>query len=198
MTNQVNNNSQLSKHWQKFLMKFNEIESLDSSDWKEVHLLSFFCECFEQAYSQKYSLSFKTTAPSRCPEINVIKRVTATLNTTDSSLVKEYISWVFDKKITPSKVRIRSINYLLTAGYGNEFIQYVNDKNKVEKSTPLPPEYKQVADTLDIPVYTYGDLAFAKMALEADPDSESRAPYKILFNSLNVLGFNLSILERLK
>ena len=69
---------------------------------------------------------------------------------------------------------------------------------KVEKSTPLPPEYKQVADTLDIPVYTYGDLAFAKMALEADPDSESRAPYKILFNSLNVLGFNLSILERLK
>lgn len=196
MANQSVN--QLSKHWQKFLLKFNETSSLDPSEWKEVHLLSYFCEMFEKSFSQKYSLSFKTTAPTKCPEINVIKRVAATLNTTDSSLIKEYILWVFEKKIIPAKTRIRSINYLLTAGYGNEFFQYWEDKNKVVKSTPLPAEYQQVADTLNVPVFTYGDLAFAQMALESSPDDESRAPYKTLFHTLNVLGFQLSVLERLK
>jgi len=195
MTENVTN--QLSKHWQKFLLKFEEINNLDPSEWKEVHLLSFFCKRYEQAYSQKYSLSFKTTAPSRCPEINVIKRVQAMLNTTNTAIVKEYIFWVFDVKIVPSKTKIRSINYLLTNGYGNEFNQFWINKNKVDKTTELPDEYKQIALKLGVQVSTYGDLAFAKMALESY-DNDSTEPYKKLFHTLKVIGFNEDVLERMK
>lgn len=195
MTDQVN--SQLSKHWQKFLHKFSDIDTLDPSEWKEVHLLSFFCKRYEQAYSQKYSLSFKTTAPSRCPEINVIKRVQAMLNTTNTATVKEYISWVFESKILPSKTKIRSINYLLTNGYGNEFNHFWENKNKVDKTTELPDEYKQIATKLGVQVSTYGDLAFAKMALESY-DNDSVDAYKKLFHTLKVIGFNENILEKMK
>lgn len=189
-------NQLLSKPWRKFLDKLNEFDSLKISSWKEVHILGYVCKRYQQLYNHKFALSFKGQ-PSRCPEIYLIKKVMAMLTTTDQRIVKEYIDWVFDQKIIPQDRHIRSLGYLTTPNLGNEFLSYRQKKNKICKSTPLPSEFKQVADTLQIPIITYGDLAFAKMALDQSPTSESRAPYRSLFNTLQILGFETSILNNL-
>ena len=121
----------------------------------------------------------------------------AMLNTTDMSVIRSYIDWIFDQKIIPGKIKIRSIGFLTTPGFGNEFNQYRAKKEKIIKSTELPARYRKVADDLDLPVATYGDLAFIKMALEQSPDSDARAPYKILFHDLIALGFEPTILNTL-
>jgi hypothetical protein len=186
----------LSKPWQKFLAKFKEIDNLPITEWKEPHVLGYFCHRFETHYEQKFALSFRG-APSKCNEIYMIKKTMAMLNTTDMSVIRSYIDWVFDQKIIPGKIKIRSIGFLTTPGFGNEFNQYRAKKEKIIKSTELPARYRKIADDLDLPVATYGDLAFIKMALEQSPDSDARAPYKILFHNLITLGFEPTILNTL-
>lgn len=186
----------LSKPWQKFLTKFNEIEIVKISQWKEVHLLAYFCKRYESLYGKKFALSFKG-APSKCNEIYIIKQMIFMLNSINMKTLRMYIDWVFDNKIIPSNLKIRSIGILLTPGFGNEYNLYAEAKSKIVKTTELPVEYKQIANTLQLQVSTYGDLAFIKLALEASPNSESRAPYKVLFNNLMAIGFEPSVLNNL-
>lgn len=186
----------LSKPWQKFLTKFNDIDNLSIKEWKEVHILGFFCRRYEKCFQQKFALSFRG-APSKCNEIYMIKKTMAMLNSTDPMVIHDYIDWIFDFKIIPNKIKIRSIGFLTTPGFGNEFNQYKIKKEKIGKFTELPTKYQKVADVLDLPVSTYGDLAFIKMALDQSSDNESRIPYKVLFRDLIALGFEPTVLNDL-
>lgn len=196
MADKVDATQLLSKPWQKFLAKFEEIEILKNSQWKEVHLLGYFCKRYEKHYGMKFALSFRG-APSKCNEIYMVKKIMYMLDTTNMRTVRAYIDWIFDQKIIPGKMKIRTIGFLTTPGFGNEFNSYVTLKAKIVKTTELPPEYKQIVDSLNLEVATYGDLAFVKMALESAPESESRAPYKILFTNLMAIGFEPSVLNNL-
>lgn len=186
----------LSKPWQKFLIKLNSIDDVKVSDWKDVHLLGYICQRFTKIHSVNYALSYKGQ-PGKCPEMYLVKKMMAMLGTANSKIVKEYIDWVYDVKIVPKQIKFRSLGFFTTPSFGNEFLLIQQEKNKIHKSTNLPPEYKQVADTLQLPVVTYGDLAFVKMALDQSPNSDSRAPYRTLFNTLKVLGFESSVLINL-
>lgn len=183
----------ISKPWQKFLIKINNID-LDSLDWKEPQFLGYICKHYERIFGHKFALSLKGP-PSKCAEIYMIKRMITMLNTTNSSIIRDYIDWVIKTKIESKKTKIRSLGLFATPNFVNEF--YNLPQNKIQKSTELPIEYKQIAETLQIPVTTYGDLAFAKMSLDQFPDSESRAPYRSLFITLKTLGFESTILSTL-
>lgn len=186
----------LSKPWQKFFAKFEEVETLKVSQWKDVHLLAYFCKRYESHYGKKFAFSFKG-APSKCTEVYMMKKLCAMLNTTNKKIVKQYIDWIFDQKIIPGKLKIRSIGYITTNGFGNEFNLHQQEINKIGRSTELPIEYKEIADTLKIPIVTYGDLAFIKMAIDQSPNNESRAPYHTLFSALLAIGFEPSVLNNL-
>lgn len=196
MANNVDVTSLLSKPWQKFLAKFADIETLKIHEWKEVHLLAYICKRFEELHKTKFALSFKR-APSKCEEIRWVQKIIAMMNSSNMKILKEYVDFVYDYKIVPKEIKIRSLGFFLTPGFGNEFNTYYINKRKISKSTELPPEYKQIADTLQLPVATYGDLAFIKMALEQSPDSESRAPYRLLFSNLKEIGFEPAVLNNL-
>lgn len=186
----------LSKPWQKFLAKFDEIDSLPISKWKEAHLLGYFCQRYQKYYEQKFALSFRG-APSKCNEIYMIKKTMAMLDTTDPEIVHNYIDWIFDCKIIPGQIKIRSIGFLTTPGFGNEFNQYRKKKQRIVKSTELPVKYQSIINDLDLQANTYGDLAFIKMALDQSPNSVAMAPYKLLFNKLVALDFEPEILNTL-
>lgn len=196
MADKVDTTQLLSKPWQKFLAKFDEIETLKNSQWKEVHLLAYFCKKYEEHYRMKFALSFRG-APSKCNEIYMIKKIMYMLDSTNMRTIRAYIDWVFNEKIIPGRLKIRTIGFLTTPGFGNEFNMYQTVQTKIVKTTELPFEYKQIATSLDLEVSTYGDLAFVKMALDAAPESESRAPYKILFTNLMAIGFEPSVLNNL-
>jgi hypothetical protein len=187
----------LSKPWQKFFAKFQEIETLKNSKWTDVHQLAYLCQRYERHYGRKFAFSLMR-APSKCTEIVLIKKMCAMLGTTNARTIREYIDWVFDHKIIPYNLQIRSLSYFMTPGLGNEFHFFFSKKNKIEKSTELPQEYQEIITSLDLPVATYGDLAFAKHALEESPDNEARAPYKELFSRLYSIGFDPTVLKDMR
>ena len=131
MAENVDVSKLLTKPWQKFLAKFAEIDSLSVKDWKEPHLLGYFCKRYEEHYQCKFALSFRG-APSRCNEIYMIKKTMAMLDTTDAAVVRSYFDWLFDQKIIPSKIKIRSIGFLTTPGFGNEFNIFKNKKRSAK------------------------------------------------------------------
>lgn len=186
----------LSKPWRNFLAKFQEIETLKTSKWKEVHYLAYLTKRYEEFYGHKYALSFKGP-PGKCTEIVFVKKMCAMLGTTNSRTIRSYIDWVFDEKIIPKKMKIKTLAFFMTPGLGNEFHMYWKKKNTIEKTTELPVEYKEVVDNLGLPLNTYGDLAFARSVLAEDPDNEARQPYRDLFNTLISLGFEVQVLDTL-
>ncbi len=195
MAEQVEN--LLPKVWQNFFAKFAEIQELKNSKWKDVHQLAYLTQRYEKLYGKKFVFSLKG-APSKCPEMVFIKKMCAMLGTSNARTIREYIDWVFDKKIIPNKMKIRSLTFFMTPGLGNEFYLYRTEQNRIDKTTQLPNEYKEIIESLGLPVSTYGDLAFAKLALDQAPESPSRAPYKQLFNQLFAVGFELEIIKDLK
>jgi hypothetical protein len=187
----------LTKPWQKFLKRFDEINDLQVSKWAEIHVLAYICKRYREHYGRNYSITIKG-APSKSPDMYLIKRMMATLNTTNMKVVKEYVDWIFDVKIIPKRKRIRTLAFFVSPGLGNEFHFYYAEKNKITRSTVLPDEYKALAVALEVNINTYGELAFIKMALDQAPNSESRQKYKRLLLHLKSLGFEESQLEGLK
>lgn len=106
----------LSKPWQKFFAKFLDIETLRTSQWKEVHLLAYICKRYESLYKTKFAFSFKG-APSKCPEMYLVRQMIAMLATTNPKIIKEYIDWVYDFKIIPKNAKIRSLGFFYDAKF---------------------------------------------------------------------------------
>lgn len=186
----------LSKPWQKFLAKFSEINELQTSQWKEVHLLAHICRRYEDACGAPFALTYRG-APSKCVEIYMVKKIMAMLNTTNMRIVRAYVDWVYDQKIIPKKVKFRTLGFFTTPGFANEFGTFKTEKERITKTTQLPIEYRQVAEQLELEVSTYGDLAFIKMAVDQSPDSAARAPYRKLLSHLSIIGLDTSSLNSL-
>jgi hypothetical protein len=181
----------LSKPWQKFFAKFEEINSIKVSQWKEVHLLAYISKRFEDTFGRKFPVTIKG-APSKSTDVYQAKQIMAMLGTTNMKTVKDYIDWVYDNKVVPKNAKFRKIGYFLTSDFMNEFMFAKEAKMKIKRSTELPADYKCIADNLGVHANTYGDLAFIKMA--ADQGSNQ---YKLLFANLEVAGFDSTVLERI-
>lgn len=185
----------LTKPWRNFFDKFKEIDVIKVSKWKDVHVLAYICKRYYSHYGKKYSVAIKG-APGKSPDIQIIRRIIAMLDTSNMKVIKEYVDWVFDTKIITRKIKVNSLAFFLTSGFANGFQFYYQEKNKITRSSVLPDEFKFLAEALKININTYGDLAFIKLALEQDP--ENRQEYKNLFNHLKSLGFEEVQLEEIK
>jgi len=186
-----------SKWWVNFFKKFDEIEETPVSKWKEIHQLSYITKRYEDTYGKHFSFTLRGT-PGKCTEIHLVKRLMGVLGTSNQRTIKDYIDWVYDRKVIPKNKKFRSIGFFANPQFCNEFHLDRIEKNKITRGTPLPAEYKLIADSLDLPMETFGDLAFAKQALDEAPEAESRKPYKILFTELYKVGFEYTILEEIK
>jgi hypothetical protein len=187
----------LSKPWQKFFKKFTEIDEVPNSEWKPVHQVAHFSRRYKDHYGKRFAFSVRG-APSRCPEIYMIKRISAMLGTTNQMTIRNYVDWVFDNKIIKNDKKIRALGFLANPQYGNEFHLAMSAAKKIDRTTELPDTYKTIAEQLDVPVNTFGDLAFAKGALDNDPTNESVEVYHQLFRELYRVGFEFSMIKDLK
>ena len=187
----------LNKPWQKFFKKFSEIDELPISEWKHVHILAHFYRRYLKQFNKPFSISIKG-APSKCTEIYMIRRISAMLGTSNLKIVKQYIDWVFDENIIPKNKKIRSLGFFTNTSLCNQFNALLAEQSKIYRHTKLPEEYKKVAELLDIPVSTYGDLAFAKKAMDTLSNNNNNNPYKKLFLELYRVGFEFDMIKDLK
>ena len=188
----------LNTYWKKFFKKFDEIDNPEfkTSQWKEIHVLAYVCKRYERHFGRKFSVTIKG-APSKSPDIYVIKRIIASLNTTNMRTVKDYIDWVFDKKIIPRKSHFRTVGFFLTQGFANEFFHERVKKTKITRSSKLPESYIKIGEDLGVNINTYGDLAFIQMAVERNPD-DIKNPRYILLANLELLGLDFKSLKEME
>lgn len=185
----------LSKPWQKFFKKFEEIENIKVSDWKDVHVLAHICKRYEKQYGHKFAVTIKG-APTKSPDMYMVKKIRAMLGTTNMRVIKDYIDWVFDQKIIPRRVQFKKIGFFVTSAFVNDFNFNRKKKTEITRSTEVPAAYKHIASELGVAITTYGDLAFLNMAIERNGDPSS--PQFILLKNLELLGLDLDKLKEIK
>jgi len=181
--------------WQKFQKKLKAFNDTPINEWNEVNILGYLLSKYEKQYQIDFGLSY-SGPPSKCSEIYCVKRMMTTIGTEKGSICKDYIDWVFETHITPKGKEIVSLAYFFNKGIIAQYRTIFKDRQKVTKTTALPNEYAAEANSLGLSINTYGDLAFAKMAVDQSPDDYPE--YSSLFIRLSAAGFNESVLRTLE
>lgn len=181
-------------YWRRFKERLEAYEETPVADWKEEHMLGHILKRYREFMDVDFALSY-SGPPTKCKEIYCIRRMILALGADDGPTVKQYIDWIFDTKIIPQKTTISSIAYFFTTNIVLTFKKDMRKLSRVTRATELPENYQNIAVGLELDVKTYGDLAFAKVALEDDPDNEDLTTYVTLFNELKSVGFDESTLN---
>lgn len=182
------------KRWETFFKKIQAFSQLPTPQWKPMHLLGYFCSRYAQHFGHPFAFTFNT-APSKCPELFLLKKISAALNTEAPSIIKSYIDWVFDKQIIPQKRQVRSLGYLVSPSFANTFLQ--ESKPKITRASPVPSEFQSFAEFHQVELSTYNDLVMIYLALQEDSTSEARQPYKRLLEQLFKVGLSEKTIQTL-
>lgn len=179
--------------YRQFFEKFPEIEKLDVTEWKPVHILAYFCKKYEEQYQTKYTFKFNSPSPLKCFEVFQIKRL-AMLLSSSPKILRDYIDWVYLTKVVQAKRRLTSISFMTHEGLVQDYKMNVllsGKKNlNVDRSTQLPANYRAIFQEIGITAQNYGDLAFL-FQMEKTPELET------VFGKLNELGFEEEIIGRI-
>jgi hypothetical protein len=180
--------------YQKFFNKFKEIETLDASEFKPVHLLAYFCKKYFDTYSVKYQFKFNSPTPTKCFEVFQIKKL-ASMLTANPKLLKEYIDWIYENKVVKAKRRLTSISFMTNEGIVNEYkinVLLAGKKNlSVDRSTPLPDKFKDIFKAAGVTLSNYGELAFLSQL------SDMPLELVMAFKQAEENGFDKEVLGRI-
>ena len=178
--------------WKKFKDKLDNYSVIPVEQWKEEQILGHIIKKYKDFYKCEYSLSYNK-APSKSTEMYCIRRMIASVGNDDPIVIKKYIDFIFDDIIIPKNITVKSLSFFFTYSFIFEFKSKLRKMDKISRSTPLPDQYLTICNDLQLPIHTYGDLAFAKLASESDQEE-----YTLLFDQLQKLGFDSSKLDRLE
>jgi hypothetical protein len=192
----LNKDGSISGPWLKFKKKLDTYSTIPVEEWTEYQFLGHILKRYKDYIGMEFSMSYNS-APSKCSELYCIKRMLLSLGTSDPTTVKDYIDFVYDKYIIKNNVSLSSLAYFFTTNFIFEFKKKFRKDSKITRATELPPNCKDVVSGLGVEVNTYGDLAFAKLAIENDPDNTDLAIYISMFDGLRNIGFDDSVLGRL-
>lgn len=180
------------KNYEKMFEKFKGIDTLPTEQWGVPVLIGYFCKKYFDTYKTKYKFKFNTPTPSKCFEVFRIKQL-SNLLTSNPTLLKEYIDWIFLTKVVKAKRRITSISFLTTEAYMNEYKFNVllnqNTNNTIDRTTSLPDKFKTIFHGAGYNIATYGDLSFLNHM------SDKPTALVSAFASAQSLGLDISMLE---
>jgi hypothetical protein len=179
--------------YRQFFEKFAEIETLEVAQWKPVHLIGYFCKKYEEQYQVKYQFKFNSPSPPKCFEVFQIKRL-AMLLSSNPTILKEYIDWIYQTKVVQAKRRLTSISFMTNEGTVQDYkmnILLAGKKNlNVDRSTPLPDKYRVPFQEIGVAVASYGDLAFLSQM-------EKTLEMISAFEKIQEQGFDMETLGRI-
>lgn len=179
--------------YRQFFSKFAEIETLKMEEWKPVHILAYFCKKYQEQYNTKYQFKFNSPSPLKCFEVFQIKRL-AMLLSSNPTILKEYIDWIYQTKVVQAKRKLTSISFMTHEGLVQDYKMNVLLKGKknlnVDRSTQLPEKYREIFQNIGIFITTYGELTFLSHMAQTSEISDA-------FLKIEELGFDKEILERI-
>jgi hypothetical protein len=178
--------------WRRFKERLNSYETVPLEEWKDEQLLGHILRLYQSRYDLEFTLSY-SGPPTKCEEIYFVRRMLYALGAQESpEVAKEYVEWVFDKVVKEGQ-HIDSIAFFTTRQIVRKFKAQYRKKHRITRSTVLPAEFLQLANDYQVDVNTYGDLAFAKRAVD---DSPGQYPnYAVYLTQLEKLGLRLATLD---
>jgi hypothetical protein len=168
--------------WQKFIARMNLYETLPVKEWKNDQFIGYILKKYKEAHGVEFTLSY-SGAPTKCKESYAMKRTILMLGFSEPEKIKDYIDFVFDNFLKDSI--LTSIGFFFTTSFILKYKQYLRKKDKITRTTELPPTYKQIISNFDLSLNTYGDLAFVQVAIDDDPENEDNEIYHRLFSEFN-------------
>jgi hypothetical protein len=181
--------SLLTPAYTKFFAQFSEIETLPVSSWKIVHLVSYFVKRYKAHYDVDYTMRMNHKSVSKCYEVWQISKLTQMM-TKNPEILKDYIDWIFDKKVIAKKKRITSLAIFTDADNINEYKWNVLNAKHIDRSTKLPEKYMEVIRKIDDNINTFGDLVFAQRS--------TNVKYVDMIQSLVNIGLKIEDLKKVK
>lgn len=192
-----NKDGQPNAYWRQFKRRLDEYDQIPVQEWKEENILGHILKRYKDQKNIEFTLSY-SGAPSRCSELYCVRRMIMTLGTDDYTVIKKYVDWVYDTLVIPNNVTISSLGYFFTRDIVLKFKKDL-PKTVVSRASNLPQDILDVANKLSISdIRTYGDLAFAKIAIQDDPYNQDMEKFVLLFDALKNEGFDDSVLVSLE
>ena len=186
-------------YWRRFKERLDSYNQTPTNEWKDEHFLGHILNRYKDWVGADFALSY-SGPPSKCREMYCVRRMLLALGTENGETVKKYIDWVFDTVIIPKKVNISSIAFFFTTGFILSFKQYLRKNKTVTRATELPRTFEPILQKLNLTdLSTYGDLAFAKLVIDEDPNNDDNKIYIELFDQLkNCVGFDVGQLKAIE
>lgn len=182
--------SPINEKYRKFFDSFKEIETKEVKDWKAQHLIGLFCKLYKEHYKTDYKFKFNSPSPSKCYEVFQIKKL-AQLLTSDPVKLKQYIEWAFSEKVKMAKKRITSIAFLshdfMTTEYKLKYLSGDLASQRLDRTTTLPIEYKEIINSYGHRINNYGELSFL-LQIGGQED---------LVNKLHSAGMDIEAVKRI-
>ena len=185
-------------YWRKFKERLEIYDTIPVSNWKDENFLGHILRRYKEVpgTTTSFALSY-SGPPTKCKEIYCIRRMVLTLGTEDPICVKAYLDWVFDTIVIPGKILITSIAYFFTGSIIDNFKKNYRKENTVTRASKIPDVCMSIINKEGLQLSTYGDLAFAKLAIDQDPENEDYAPYIRVFEQLRNNGLDVNNLGKL-
>src|ERR1017187_4879873 len=186
----TNNNLELPTPYIKFFEQFKDIDTLEVSQWKTPHLLAHIARRYKEYYNIDFTFRMNASAPSKAYECIQIAKLKQMISS-DPQIIKNYIDWIFDKKIIERKKRITTLAIFCDVSLINEYKWQIID-NQIDRKTPLPKNLLTIAQYIDDTIQSYGDLAFIRQSSDLMPGMKN------MFDELQKAGLDIRMLEKIK
>lgn len=183
------------KKYEVYFQKFKEIETLDITQWRVVHLLAYFVKKYQEVYKTNYSFKFNTPSPSKCFEVWQINVLSSKLSS-NPKILREYIDWAFENIVPQAKRKLTSISFMTKEEPLNYYKMNIlfagQNGSTIGRATALPITYQEIIkESTNFTIQTYGELAFLSQ-MEPQSDNMTLALQKLTEN-----GFDPEILKRI-
>ena len=147
--------------WVRWETKYKNMWELEEN-WsdKKNHLsvlLGYFCARYKDYYGIGYTLSLNEKGLFRGPEINVMRRIYRMLHQ-DVMACKDYIDFIFARKVQKRKKRISSLSYLAVQDFVQEYRLAKESQKKIRRSTNLPEKMVRWVEEFTPGVREYVEL----------------------------------------
>ncbi len=185
--------------WRKFKDRLEKYGTVPITEWNAEHALAHIFNRYCSHFDVDFSLSY-SGPPTKCSEIYCTKRMMTLLGGENPNMkvVKDFIDWSFDSVIIPKKIQVESLAFFFSPKLVKEFKAKYKKSRQITRSTQLPQNVGSVSAGIGLDdIVTYGDLAFAKKAVESNPDNKAYRPYVELFEKISDI-FDINTLEYLE
>jgi len=125
---------------------WNEYKDLwkDDSAWESPKnriacIVGYMCHKYLEFYGAPYIFSYSSPNPYKDKDFIMARRLLTMI--TSAKIVKNYIDWVYAKRIRTTKYNITSFGFFASQKFVNEYLQARARRYVIKRTTKLPKDF---------------------------------------------------------